>query len=141
MTLTDFLDDPPPPAPKPRPRDEIWDALLALFPAPVLTKTQRGAYNAAVKELKQLGATPAEIRRRAERWGHVFPRATLTPNALVKHWHRLVTGTTKANYGPNVPPPEDPAVATARREKELSNRITFKEAVARGIIKPLKGGA
>lgn len=44
-----------------RPRDEVWDALEEEF-GPVRTKTERGRRNAAVKELKEAGATPAEIK-------------------------------------------------------------------------------
>lgn len=44
-----------------RPRDEIWDTLDELF-GPVRTKPARSRRNAAVKELRDAGATPEEIR-------------------------------------------------------------------------------
>ena len=44
-----------------RPRDEIWDALEEEF-GTARTKSERGRRNAAVKELKEAGATVAEIK-------------------------------------------------------------------------------
>lgn len=45
--------------------DETWDALEEEF-GPVRTKSERGRRNAAVKELKDAGATPEEIKISAE---------------------------------------------------------------------------
>jgi hypothetical protein len=41
--------------------DEIWDALTEHF-GDVRTKDERGRRNAAVKQLREAGATPEEIR-------------------------------------------------------------------------------
>lgn len=52
----------PEPEPKQReyPRDEIWDKLEEEF-GPVLTKTERGRRNRAVRELREAGLTPDQI--------------------------------------------------------------------------------
>lgn len=71
-----------------RPRDPIWDVLAAGFGDPA-TSSERGKRNRAVKELRDAGATPDQIIRRADAWPHHFPGATLTDTALVKHWTQL----------------------------------------------------
>jgi len=32
---------------------------------------------------------PLDVRRKGEEWRRIYPRAALTPNALVKHWPAL----------------------------------------------------
>jgi hypothetical protein len=54
-----------------------------------MTTSQRSHLGKCVKELKEVGATPEDIRARAGRYREVMPRADLTPAALVKHWGRL----------------------------------------------------
>lgn len=79
-------------APAARPRDEVWDALVAIYGQP--TASGKGAMNAAGKVLRDFGADPAEIiwmanvlRRTDLSW------AVTTPTALAKHFgerHALV---------------------------------------------------
>lgn len=57
-----------------------------------ITKSSRGAYNNAVKELKAIGATPGQITLRARRYQSKWPTASLTPTALVRRWSELDTG-------------------------------------------------
>lgn len=54
-----------------------------------LTKQARGSMNAAVAQLRNVGATPESVRERAGNWPNLFDRATLTPPALAKHWPQL----------------------------------------------------
>lgn len=56
-----------------------------------LTKTGRGQINAALKELREIGATPTDIEAKAKVYRKTWPDATLTPTALVKHWAALTT--------------------------------------------------
>ena len=49
-----------------------------------ITKSSRGAYNAAVKDLKAIDATPAQITRRAHHYRQQWPTATLTPTVSVE---------------------------------------------------------
>lgn len=51
-----------------------------------LTPSARGALNKAVAQLKGVGATPDEVRRRASNWPY---DVVLTPPGLAKHWPRL----------------------------------------------------
>ena len=89
-----------PASPTPRPRDDLWDALLGacgVKPDDV-TNSMRGAYGKAVSELRAVGATPEEVRARARRYRSEWPNATLTPNALARHWGRFAGTTVPASH-------------------------------------------
>lgn len=76
---------------KPRPVDAVWDAVVEVCnidPAS-MTASARGPCNRAVKELKEVGAEPEEIRRRAGHYHQRYPGVALTPMALSKHWGQL----------------------------------------------------
>lgn len=74
--------------------DPLWDAVMAAcgIKDSEITKSARGGYNRAVADLRSVGATPAMVVLRARRWAQMFPGATLTPNALAKHWSQLENG-------------------------------------------------
>jgi hypothetical protein len=73
-----------------RPPDEIWDQLVLECGADTseMTKSERGRYNKAVKELKEVGATAKDISQRAAVYRSTYPNLHVTPNALVVHWSR-----------------------------------------------------
>lgn len=54
-----------------------------------MTKSERGRYNRALKELRDAGATPDEITKRARHYAQTYPGASLTPTALATHWSSL----------------------------------------------------
>lgn len=60
-----------------------------------ITKQARGSLNAAVKDLRDIGADPEAVRERAANWPGLFPDATLTPPALAKHWPQLARARTR----------------------------------------------
>ena len=74
-----------------RERDHVWDALVDMCKADSsqMTKSERGRFNKAVKELKEVSATPEDIRARAGRWRNKYPQLDLTPTALVAQWSTL----------------------------------------------------
>lgn len=78
------------PAPKREP-DPLWDALVASlhWNPKELTKPARGSISAALRDLREVDATPEEVERRASRYRAKYPNAALTPNALAKHWSGL----------------------------------------------------
>ncbi len=76
------------PARTPRPRDEVWDALAAIFGEPT-TRSNRSLRNKITVSLREAGANYAEIHARAVTWPDHFPGATLTETALEVHWDRL----------------------------------------------------
>lgn len=69
-------------------QDLIWDALAAACDLETgqMTTTEQGKMRKAVKELRDVGATPEEVKRRAHRYRHEHPTWDLTPTALVAHW-------------------------------------------------------
>ncbi len=56
-----------------------------------LTKSARGQLNRAAKELREVGATPDEIRAKAKAYLRKYPNAAITPTALTKHWSSFHT--------------------------------------------------
>lgn len=85
-------------AAKPRERDPIWDALMAVcgIDTASLTKSSRGAYNRAVADLREAGATQGQVMVRAKRYRDRWPNTSLTPTALAKHWPELESGAAAA---------------------------------------------
>ena len=76
---------------KPRPPDHHFDALMdacGLDPGE-LTASARGAANKALKELKDVGATPDGIRARAKVHRQKWPDMSLTPTSLARHYAQL----------------------------------------------------
>ena len=69
-------------------RDRIWDALTDIF-GPVTLRSAETLRGKHVQELAAAGVTPDEIMRRAKSWPNHYDKATLTENALVKHWDTL----------------------------------------------------
>ena len=71
-----------------RPPDPIWDIMALLFGyTEPITRTERGRLNKAVKDLKDVGATPEEIKVRFRNYVKVMPQGCIcTPMALVSNW-------------------------------------------------------
>lgn len=71
--------------------EQLWDTLCLVckINSDEVTKTGRGELNSAVRELKDVGATPQEILRRSVAWKRQYPNIALTPSALKKHWGHL----------------------------------------------------
>jgi hypothetical protein len=85
----------------PRVRDELFEALIAecgIDPGS-LTKSGRGAVNAALGQLRAVEASPVQVQLRARRFRERYREITLTPAALAKHWGSL-NGTTPGNAKP-----------------------------------------
>lgn len=80
-----------PPAPTARARNEVWDAvcLVTGTDSSKLTVSGASSLGKVVKELKEVGATPDEIKVRARRYVNRYPNISLTPTALTKHWANL----------------------------------------------------
>lgn len=74
-----------------RPQDEIWDALVDALGSSPETRTERGRWNKAVMELREIGATPQEVAARCAEYRRRWPDIDLTPTALVANWATLAT--------------------------------------------------
>ena len=70
-------------------RDELWDVLVEQL-GDVSTKNERAKRNGAVKQLRDVGATPDEVRRRCDAYRIRWPGADLTDMALVNQWSQVV---------------------------------------------------
>jgi hypothetical protein len=91
--------------------DPIWDTVVSRWygGGTVMTKNQRGMANAAVRDLKLLGATPDEIEARAARLSDSWGESACTINSLVKHWHQFAAE-------------QRPAKSDAEKRRDLSDR-------------------
>lgn len=79
------------PAKKPQIDRELFEALCVACDLDWkwFTKSERGKVNAACKELKEVGATPAQVKQRAEQYKREFRGAALTPTAISGQWAYL----------------------------------------------------
>lgn len=76
-------------------RDEVWDALIEEIygdDPPTLTKTERGRLNAAVRDLKAVGATADDVRSRSAAYRRAWPDVEFTATGLVANWNRFAAG-------------------------------------------------
>jgi hypothetical protein len=78
-------------APTARERDELFEAVCEACGIKIteLTPQGRGPLNQAVKQLRTVGASPTQVKIRANRYRLTYPETTLTPSALSKHWAQL----------------------------------------------------
>lgn len=77
------------PSARGRAPDPLWDALVSVMACRPQTDTERGAWNAAAKQLREAGATPEQVQSRAHRYRQQWPDVSLTVPALAKHWGSL----------------------------------------------------
>jgi hypothetical protein len=75
---------------KPRAADPLWDALVFVCKMQTsgMTASSRGMTNRALKELREAGATPAEVLERSRSYVERY-RHTPTPMALARQWPTL----------------------------------------------------
>lgn len=71
--------------------DLLFDSLaeVCMMDTKQLTVSSRGQLNRAVKELRDIGATPQQVTDKAATYRRVYDKAALTPTALIKHWPSL----------------------------------------------------
>ena len=71
-----------------KPPDELFEVLASLWRGghSGLTKSARGVLNDATKQLKDVEATPAQVRVAWDNMRREWPNIKCTPSALVKHW-------------------------------------------------------
>lgn len=75
----------PPPANGP-PSRQLWDAFVVLLGTTPATRAERGKWNGAIKQLLEVGATPADVAMRAAAYRQRWPQMDLNPRALAAHW-------------------------------------------------------
>lgn len=77
-----------PAEPKPRATNPLWDVLEETFYKPA-TKDERTLFGKIVHDLKEIGATPDDVRARVRQHAKTQSHWSLTPRALVTHWSEL----------------------------------------------------
>lgn len=105
-----------------RERNPIWDALLTacnVSPDNV-NENEASRYGKLVKVLKNSDATPEEIFARAQTYKYKFPKATLTPTALVNRWSECDPSRVEMNGLKGVVPQGWNAIKAAREQRELA---------------------
>jgi len=114
-----------------RPRDPLWDTLVDEL-GDVATKDERGIRNRALKQLREIGATPEDIRRRCHAYRVQWPKVSLTASALVKHWSAL-----KAPPARDTTPITEvlnlPDISEAERKANLERARALSEAIGREL--------
>lgn len=90
----------------PRAKDELWDAVMEVcgLTDRTPTKSERGGWNKAVKELRDIGATAADIHARAKAYRKNWPNVSLTPNALARRWNECAPSAPKKTQTHTVDP-------------------------------------
>lgn len=75
----------------PRKRDLLFEALAEVcgLDYTKLTRTERGRLNKALKDLREVDATPDLVRARAKEYAKKWPDIDLTPTALASNWNQL----------------------------------------------------
>jgi biotin operon repressor len=76
----------------PRKRDDLFNALVEVcqIDPSSMTSSARGAANRAIKELREVGATPEQVVQAASSYRSRYSEAAVTPSALAKHWPSLL---------------------------------------------------
>jgi hypothetical protein len=74
--------------PPKRPRDELWDVLVEELGEPQ-TRTERGRRNKALLELREIEATPDELRCRIAGFRLRWPQAAVTATGIAANWTLL----------------------------------------------------
>ena len=77
----------------PRPADPLWDTMLAVcrIDSRTITGSERGRINKALKDLREVGATPAELESKAAAYRKKYPEVAMTPTALAANWSQLAS--------------------------------------------------
>jgi hypothetical protein len=71
---------------KPNPTSPLWDALTEALGVTPQTGPERSRRGKVVHDLKEVGATPEDVRLRAARYVLKYGANRLTDTALVAHW-------------------------------------------------------
>lgn len=75
----------------PKQRDLLFEAVVDVCGQDPkrLTKSERGRINAALKQLREVGADHHDVRAAARRYAQVYPSAPITATALAANWSKV----------------------------------------------------
>lgn len=123
-----FGDQSPSSPVKPAKRDLLFEAVVEACGCgdwASFTAKERASINAAVKELRDVGATPEQARERvAEASAEWRNGRSVTPHALAKYWSRFGVWVeeTKSGNRPAAPPPRSGVLATMDHNRGVIER-------------------
>jgi hypothetical protein len=85
--------------PRSRDSDHLFNAVVegCELDSSRLTRTARGALNKVVKDICEVGATPAQVADAVAAYRRKWPAADCTPSALAKHWPSLTLAANKSS--------------------------------------------
>lgn len=116
-------------------QDMLWEAWVTLAfgqISPTLTTSERGRINKGLKELREIGATPEQIKQKWSSYKAKWPKlGNPSLNALVANWNTLgaqTRSTTQAYVPPSPAKPTREGLQAAMDllPKHLAKRMTFK---------------
>lgn len=64
-----------------RARNPLWDALAECFPPPLLRGEQK-LWGQIIRDFREAGVTPDQVKRAAKGYRRLYPTAAFTPTAL-----------------------------------------------------------
>lgn len=83
-------DAPRPTAKQPTPlKNPLWDALVSGIGIEPKTADEKSRYGKAIKQLKEIEATPEDVVVHCANYRAAWPDLDLTVEALLKHWSRM----------------------------------------------------
>lgn len=102
-----------------RQRNPLWDALLSVCGVNPdnVNSSEASRYGRMVKLLNESNATPEDIKQRAMVYKQKFPKATLTPTALVNRWSECDPSLQEMNGLKGVVPQGWNAIKAAREQR------------------------
>lgn len=122
--------------PKPRSANPLWDVLVEMFYQPA-TADERKLFGRVARELREVNATPDEVRARVRQHAKTQSHWDLTPRALVTHWSELGTEASKHGNGTT----ESARRAALERETALDDERARQGAeMVRELAKLQTGG-
>jgi len=127
-------------ATKERKADPVWDGFVAwLGRAEPETRDERGKWNVAAKQLRDIGVDdPDEIVRRGRMYERTYQGAARTPNALVSRWGEFgrrverVSPPSDQSTFERTPPPGEQPITPEESEEARVRVLTQANARRRG---------
>ncbi|KKM06593.1 hypothetical protein LCGC14_1742410 [marine sediment metagenome] len=102
--------------------DALYDWIVEKWFPSELTKADRSRIGKLVRDLKIKRATIESFERALKNYRQAWPSMSDTPEAIVKHWDRMIAD---IQLTPTVTPGVDPKDVEARRQQSEANRWYF----------------
>lgn len=104
-------------------RDPLWDCWNLYkysVTSPLLTRSERGRINKALKELREVNATPEDMKARIAEYQKRWPQIEVTITALAANWASLKVKPQVKRDAVVYVPPADPKLTEAQKQIAIS---------------------